>query len=52
MIRIKYRDELGYVEEAVDEYGISCDGQNLLFNDKRISCVFVEQITEVKEDED
>jgi len=43
---IKYRDEVGYVIEKVDEYGISCDGQYLLFNDKRISCVHVEQIQE------
>lgn len=43
---IKYRDDLGYVIEKIDEYGISCDGTNLLFNDKRVPCIYVEQIQE------
>lgn len=47
---IKYRDTIGYVIEEVDEYGISCDGQNLLFNDKRVSCIDVEQIQENESD--
>jgi hypothetical protein len=47
---IKYRDSLGYVTEKVDSYGISCDGQYMLFNDKRVECIYVELITEVEED--
>ena len=45
---IKYRDNLGYVIEKVDEYGLSCDGQYLLFNDKRVACIYVEGIQETK----
>lgn len=47
---IKYRDTIGYVIEKIDEYGISCDGQYLLFNDKRVACIYVEQIQEDEND--
>lgn len=46
LMYIKYRDSIGYVVEKIDEYGISCDGENLLFNDKRVPCINVEQIQE------
>ena len=43
---ITYRDELGYVTEEVDEYGISfCDGVAYV-NDKKI---LVENVVEVGE---
>ena len=42
---ITYRDELGYVTEEVDEYGISfCDGVAYV-NDKKIP---VENVVEIK----
>lgn len=45
-MNITYRDELGYVVEEVDEYGISfCDGIAYV-NDKKIP---VENIVEIKE---
>lgn len=43
-MRINYSDELGYVSEIVDEYGISFDGTTLLFNDKKIKCENVREI--------
>lgn len=45
-MNITYRDELGYVTEKVDEYGINfCDGV-VYVNDKKIP---VENIVEIKE---
>lgn len=41
---IKYRDEVGYVLEEVDEYGINFVGDIAYFNDKRIPTNQIEQI--------
>lgn len=45
-MRIIYKDELGYVSELVDEYGISFDGTTLLFNDKKVDAKNVVSIGE------
>lgn len=47
-MRINYSDELGYVSEIVDDYGITIDGTTLLFNDKKIKCENVREILEEK----
>lgn len=45
-MRIIYRDELGYVSEVIDEYGISFDGTTLLFNDRKVDAKNVVSIGE------
>lgn len=45
---IKYRDDLGYLVEVIDEYGISCDGENMLFNDK---CIPFKDVIGIQENE-
>ena len=43
---VVYRDELGYVTEEVDEYGVSfCDGMAYI-NDKKIPVSALMEITE------
>lgn len=51
-MRINYSDELGYVSEIVDDYGITIDGTTLLFNDKKIKCENVREILEEKKSKD
>ena len=43
---IKYRDNLGYVVEEVDEYGISFCGGIAYVNDKEIPVCNLEKITD------
>lgn len=45
---IKYRDDLGYLIEEIDEYGISCDGEKMYFNDKTVELKNVDSIQEGK----
>ena len=43
---IIYRDELGFVEEEIDEYGVNfCDGK-AYFNDKVVPVTLLESITD------
>lgn len=45
---ITYRDEIGYVTEQVDEYGVSFYNGNVVFNDKEVEVFLVDSITEIK----
>ena len=45
-MKIKYRDELGYVIEDVDKYGVSFDKEFAYFNSKKISLKEIELIQE------
>lgn len=46
---IYYSDELGYVEEEVDEYGIDINSGKVYFNDKTIDVDYVHHISENRE---
>jgi hypothetical protein len=48
---IKYRDELGYVIETVDEYGVSFVGTIAYFNDKQIDIKYIDCIVQETIDE-
>ena len=43
---ITYRDEIGYVIEQVDEYGVSFYNGKAVFNDKEVDICLVDSITE------
>ena len=45
-MKIKYRDELGYVVEDVDKFGVSFDAEFAYFNDMKIDIKNVELIQE------
>lgn len=46
---ITYRDEIGYVTEKVDEYGVSFYNGKAVFNDKTVDISLVDSITETKD---
>lgn len=46
---ITYRDEIGYVTEEVDEYGVSFYNGKAVFNDKTVDISLVDSITETKD---
>lgn len=46
---ITYRDEIGYVTEQVDEYGVSFYNGKAVFNDKTVDISLVDSITETKD---
>ena len=46
---IIYRDEIGYVTEQVDEYGVSFYNGKAVFNDKEVDIILVDSITEIKD---
>ena len=48
-MRITYRDEIGYVTEQVDEYGVSFYNGKAVFNDKTVDISLVDSITETKD---
>ena len=45
---IIYRDEIGYITEQVDEYGVSFYNGKAIFNDKEVDISLVDSITEIK----
>ena len=46
---ITYRDEIGYVTEEVDEYGVNFYNGKAVFNDKTVDISLVDSITETKD---
>lgn len=48
-MKITYRDEIGYVTEQVDEYGVSFYNGKAVFNDKEVDISLVDSITETKD---
>lgn len=46
---IIYRDEVGYITEQVDEYGVSFYNGKAVFNDKEVDIFLVDSITEIKD---
>ena len=46
---IIYRDEIGYITEQVDEYGVSFNNGKAVFNDKEVDIFLVDSITEIKD---
>ena len=46
---IIYRDEIGYITEQVDEYGVSLYNGKAIFNDNEIDIFLVDSITEIKD---
>lgn len=47
-MRITYRDEIGYVTEEVDEYGVSFYNGKAVFNDKTVDIFLIDSITETR----
>ena len=45
-MKIKYRDELGWVIEDIDKFGISFDGEYAYFNSNKIELKNIELIQE------
>ena len=46
---IIYRDEIGYITEQVDEYGVSFYNGKAVFNGKEVDISLVDSITEIKD---
>lgn len=46
---IIYRDEIGYITEQVDEYGVSFYNGKAIFNDKEVDIFLIDSITETKD---